>query len=61
MDKKKKKHQNNNLANFQAESANNIMQETDLENNILLLGDFEGTEIQKAFLYSEIFKSLIIR
>ena len=34
----------------------NDLHNIDLENDIELLQDFEGTEIQKAFLYSEIFK-----
>jgi hypothetical protein len=34
-----------------------ILQNDDLEDKTVLLGDFEGTEIQKAFLFSEIFKN----
>jgi hypothetical protein len=55
--KKKQKLQNIKAVNFQAENLKNISQDADLENDILLLEDFEGTEIQKAFLYSEIFKN----
>jgi hypothetical protein len=55
--KKKQKQQNTEIVKFQAENPNNNLQVTDLESDISLLEDFEGTEIQKAFLYSEIFKS----
>jgi hypothetical protein len=55
--KKKQKTQNIEATSFQVENSKNISQTTDLENNIGLLEDFEGTEIQKAFLFSEIFKS----
>jgi len=34
----------------------NSLHNVDLESDIELLPGFEGTEIQKAFLYSEIFK-----
>ena len=43
--------------NFQNKNPKNILQNVDLENEIVILRDFEGTEIQKAFLYSEIFKN----
>ncbi|MCL2290510.1 MAG: hypothetical protein FWC34_07400 [Bacteroidetes bacterium] len=55
--KKKQKAQNFETINFQAENPKNASQTTDFENNIGLLEDFEGTEIQKAFLFSEIFKN----
>jgi len=42
---------------FPKESIHNNLQDTDSEKEIGLLEDFEGTELQKAFLYSEIFKN----
>jgi len=55
--KKRQKQQNIEIANFQKDISKNIFQNTDFEDNTSLLEDFEGTEIQKAFLYSEIFKN----
>ena len=57
--KHKKKVKTQNIENkcSPPESADNISQNSDIMNDSELLGDFEGTEIQKAFLYSEIFKS----
>ncbi len=55
--KKRQKLQNIEVSNFQVENPKNISQTADLENDIALLGDFEGTELQKAFLFSEIFKN----
>jgi len=40
----------------QLKTPENISQNIDLEDSIGLLEDFEGTEIQRAFLFSEIFK-----
>ena len=54
--KKEQKSKNLEVINFQTEKSKKILQDADLESNIILLEDFEGTEIQKAFLYSEIFK-----
>jgi len=42
---------------FQQENVENSLQNTDLENEIALLEAFEGTELQKAFLFSEILKN----
>ena len=56
-EKKKQKTQKFSDINFQAKNPKNTLQNTDLEDNISLLEDFEGTEMQKAFLYSEIFKN----
>jgi hypothetical protein len=39
------------------QNAENIIQNRDLEDKTVLLENFEGTELQKAFLYSEIFKN----
>jgi hypothetical protein len=55
--KKKQKQQNVETVNFQSENSNINLQNADLESDISLLEDFEGKEIQKAFLYREIFKS----
>jgi len=51
--------QNIKTTNLQIENQKNILQNADLENQSELLDDFDGTEIQKAFLYSEIFKNTI--
>jgi len=56
--KKKQKLQDTNKNNSQVDNSKNILQNVDCENEISLLEDFEGSELQKAFLYSEIFKSL---
>jgi len=56
-EKKREKQTNFETFNLQAENAKNILRNDDLERDIILLEDFEGTEIQKAFLYSEIFKN----
>lgn len=57
--KSKKQHYSQNIetSKIPKENVQDILQNTDFENEITLLGDFEGTEIQKAFLYSEIFKN----
>jgi len=57
--KKNQYSQNTKTTDSKIENPGNILQNIDLENENLLLEDFEGTEIQKAFLYSEIFKSTI--
>jgi hypothetical protein len=49
--------QNIENANIMVENPKTVLQNTDLEIENELLEGFEGTEIQKAFLYSEIFKS----
>jgi hypothetical protein len=51
-------HKNIETPNLILDNSKNTLQNTDLESNTLLLEDFNGTEIQKAFLYSEIFKSI---
>ncbi|MDR2972845.1 MAG: hypothetical protein LBU83_13125 [Bacteroidales bacterium] len=55
--KNKQKSQNFKVSEFQSKSSDSVLQNTDIETENVLLGDFEGTEIQKAFLYSEIFKT----
>ena len=55
--KKRQKAQNLETSNFQIESPQNTSQHTDSENNVRLLEDFGGTELQKAFLFSEIFRN----
>ena len=57
--KNKKKQQEENFAkeNFAKETPQIILQNVDLENENSLLENFEGSELQKAFLYGEIFKS----
>jgi len=54
---KKQKAQNAETINIQVENSKNTTQSIDLNEDIRLLEDFEGTEIQKAFLFSEIFKN----
>ena len=55
---KKQRHlQNIETLKIPQENIQNFPQNTDFESEITLLEDFEGTELQKAFLYSEIFKS----
>jgi len=56
--KKTQKIQNTGVADFQTKTPENISQNAGSDNNIVLLEDFEGTEIQKAFLFSEIFKTV---
>jgi len=56
--KKRQKLQNIETIKPNTKISENFPQDIDLENNNLLLEDFDGTEIQKAFLYSEIFKTL---
>jgi len=56
--KKKQKPQNIEKVVPNKENSKIILQDADLESNSLLLENFEGTEIQRAFLYSEIFKTL---
>ena len=55
--KKKPKIQNFEKTEAPPKTSDNISQHNDTMNDNVLLEDFEGTEIQKAFLYSEIFKS----
>ena len=55
---KKQKTQNTGVTHPPVKTSENILQNTDFENNVTLLGDFEGTELQKAFLFSEIFKNI---
>ena len=55
--KKQHKVQNLEKTDTPQKTANNILQNNDIKDDNVLLGDFDGTEIQKAFLYSEIFKS----
>ena len=57
-EKKRQKRENIETVNFQVDNSKNNLQNADLESDIILLEDFEGTELQKAFLYSEIFKSV---
>jgi len=54
--KKTQKAQNIKVTNPPIKTSENTLQNTGLENDIVLLENFEGTEIQKAFLFSEIFK-----
>jgi len=53
---KKKNKQKIDKENFQKEDSNKSLQNIDSEGEIALLEDFNGTELQKAFLYGEIFK-----
>ena len=55
--KKKSKIQNLEKTDTPQKKPDIILQNNDIVNDTELLEDFEGTEIQKAFLYSEIFKS----
>ena len=55
--KKNQKTQNTGAINTPVKTSENISQNIDSENNIVLLEGFEGTELQKAFLFSEIFKN----
>ena len=55
--KKKQKKQNLTNINSTINHVQHLPQNIDLENEIELLEDFEGSEVQKAFLYSEIFKN----
>ncbi|MCL1851392.1 MAG: hypothetical protein FWF70_08345 [Bacteroidetes bacterium] len=57
--KKKLKIQNFEKNNSEIENSKKNSQNIDLENEIILLEDIECTELQKAFLYSEIFKNPI--
>ncbi|MCL2245604.1 MAG: hypothetical protein FWC10_00600 [Lentimicrobiaceae bacterium] len=56
-ERKKQKIQNIEKKNLQSDNSQNFSQDFDLENENGLLEDFEGTELQKAFLLSEIFKN----
>jgi hypothetical protein len=49
--------QNIETSHLDKENPKKILQDTDFENEISILEDFDGTEIQKAFLFSEIFKN----
>jgi hypothetical protein len=49
--------QNIEASKLPMKNVQNFSQSTDFENETALLENFEGTELQKAFLYSEIFKS----
>jgi hypothetical protein len=55
--KKKPKIQNLEKKETPQKNADIILQNNDIVNDADLLEGFEGTEIQKAFLYSEIFKN----
>jgi FtsZ-interacting cell division protein ZipA len=55
--KKKQKPQNIEKENSQIENSQKNLQNIDLESEISLLEDFEGSELQKAFVLSEIFKN----
>jgi len=55
--KKKQKDENFEEEKFTKESSKTILQNIDLQKENTLLEHFEGTELQKAFLYSEIFKN----
>ena len=54
---KEQKTQKIETANHLVQNSENILQNGDFEDKAVLLNDFEGTELQKAFLYSEIFKN----
>jgi len=56
-EKKKQKPQNLIRENSQKDNSKTVSQNIDLESENNLLEDFEGSELQKAFLYSEIFKN----
>jgi len=56
-EKKKQKPPKIKKENTQLENPKISLQNTDLENEICLLEEFEGSELQKAFLFSEIFKN----
>ena len=56
-EKKKPKIQNLEKNKVPPKNADIILQNNDIVNDADLLEGFEGTEIQKAFLYSEIFKN----
>jgi len=55
--KKRQPLKNLEVGGFQSKPSDNILQNNDTETSAIILEDFEGTEIQKAFLYSEIFKT----
>ena len=55
--KKKSKKIVSEKESFSKETLHKKLQNTDSEEEIGLLEDFEGTELQKAFLYSEIFNN----
>ena len=55
--KKKSKKQVSEKESFPKETIHKSLQNADSEYEIGLLEDFEGTELQKAFLYSEIFNN----
>jgi hypothetical protein len=57
-DKIKQKVQKIEIKDSLMEKPENILQNADFQKETPLLEDFEGTEIQKAFLHSEIFKSI---
>jgi len=57
-EKKQKKKEKTATFNQPIENPKKNMQDAEFESESRLLEDFEGTEIQKAFLYSEIFKSV---
>jgi uncharacterized protein YpmB len=56
-DKKKTKEQNFKKENLQAKTPKIVSQDIDLESEISLLEGFEGSELQKVFVLSEIFKN----
>jgi len=53
---KAQKTQNVKTTSPQIKTLENVSQSVGLENDNVLLEDFEGTELQRAFLFSEIFK-----
>jgi len=55
--KKATPHKKSELKEIKRENQEFISQNIDSEKETILLEDFDGTEIQKAFLYSEIFKN----
>ena len=55
--KKNQKTQNTATINTPIKKPENISQNVGSENNTILLEEFEGTELQRAFLFSEIFKN----
>jgi len=54
----KQKPQKNEVFDFPSKTPADHLQDVDTERDLALLEDYEGTEIQKAFLYSEIFKNI---
>jgi len=57
-EKKQQKAEKTAIFKQRIENPKKYIQDAEFESESRLLDDFEGTEIQKAFLYSEIFKSV---